>query len=622
MIQVSIADSLHVPEMHAGRATLLFGFAPSRTETESADTTFARMVELSRSGQSGGTLAPPSYTEPSFAPPAADGHRAQDGTSETVSRFESHDSLSGAPADKADRPRGDHVSADRKKAGESKRLPEHDRPTDKPRGDDDLAGAAEARWAGTSKKTSERPARDGGGQAEDPRGTERKIASRSSLPPEATPRERPETEKSDGKGGDGAVSGTNRAADAAEWQSAAGDESPVGEANESSDFDVGAVGPKDRSAGAAGVDASVVDAKKPTTPAHEAVSGRQGQEADQPSGAERSGRTAQHEAAPHKTAGEGTDSRNEEATIAWQETAGPEKAKGLLSEDRKPDGKTIADDSSPRSGGEESVREVIDPKGRARDSADSSRADLRPVDEQTAGTIEVRRRSESGAGGGGAEHDRNDRGPGKGDTAKRAERSAPDLQAGSADRPAAVGGATDGGGGSGEVRDGSLHVRVLDLSPGSRGTEGGPAAAGASWRHELGQSLRTTVPTDVVELARVVRRTAQSGEIRLVLKPEDLGRIRIRLDVSDGRIAGEIHVENTSIRRIVQENLPALERALAEAGLQANGLEVTVSGGDDQEAAADDGSGPRSDTPFGAFEESQVPLRDVVTDDTAISLYA
>jgi flagellar protein FlbC len=94
-------------------------------------------------------------------------------------------------------------------------------------------------------------------------------------------------------------------------------------------------------------------------------------------------------------------------------------------------------------------------------------------------------------------------------------------------------------------------------------------------RH-LQQQLKDFATGDVVRHARFVLKENAGGEIRLLLKPEQLGTVRVRLEVQDNRIAGRIIVENTTVRDAFEQTLSELHRAFREAGLESGSLEVTV----------------------------------------------
>ena len=68
------------------------------------------------------------------------------------------------------------------------------------------------------------------------------------------------------------------------------------------------------------------------------------------------------------------------------------------------------------------------------------------------------------------------------------------------------------------------------------------------------------------------------GEIRLVLKPESLGSVRIRMNVVDNAIEGRIIVDSAAVKHVFDGSVDALRRALTAEGFQMGSLQVSVGG--------------------------------------------
>lgn len=102
---------------------------------------------------------------------------------------------------------------------------------------------------------------------------------------------------------------------------------------------------------------------------------------------------------------------------------------------------------------------------------------------------------------------------------------------------------------------------------------------------EAAQSVRTQgllqrfqerfVP-EVVKQTGIILKGRGAGEIRLVLKPENLGSVRIRLALSESSLEGRIVVDNNSVKELVESSLDNLRNALRQEGFQTAGLEVSV----------------------------------------------
>jgi flagellar hook-length control protein FliK len=80
---------------------------------------------------------------------------------------------------------------------------------------------------------------------------------------------------------------------------------------------------------------------------------------------------------------------------------------------------------------------------------------------------------------------------------------------------------------------------------------------------------------EVVKQTGIILKDGGNGEIRLVLKPENLGSIRIRLTLSESSLEGRIVVDNNSVKELVESSLDNLKNALRLEGYQTN-LEVSV----------------------------------------------
>ncbi len=90
--------------------------------------------------------------------------------------------------------------------------------------------------------------------------------------------------------------------------------------------------------------------------------------------------------------------------------------------------------------------------------------------------------------------------------------------------------------------------------------------------------LRESVNNQIVKQAGIVVKGNGTGEIKLVMKPESLGKVRIQLSLNDNHIAGRIIVENNIVREIFESNLENLYKAFGTGGFENGGIEVSVQG--------------------------------------------
>ena len=91
------------------------------------------------------------------------------------------------------------------------------------------------------------------------------------------------------------------------------------------------------------------------------------------------------------------------------------------------------------------------------------------------------------------------------------------------------------------------------------------------------ERLREMAGSELIRATNLVLRDG-GGEIRLVLKPESLGSVRIRMNLVDNKIEGRIIVDTSAVKQVMDQNIDALSRALTAGGFQTASLEVSVGG--------------------------------------------
>ena len=119
-------------------------------------------------------------------------------------------------------------------------------------------------------------------------------------------------------------------------------------------------------------------------------------------------------------------------------------------------------------------------------------------------------------------------------------------------------------------RDGSVLLRAQAQG---RAPAAAPEAAGRSARPAA--DFQSRFIPEVVKQTGIILKSGGAGEIRLVLKPENLGSVRIRLALSESSLEGRIVVDNNSVKELVESSLDNLRNALRMEGYQTN-LEVSV----------------------------------------------
>ncbi len=157
----------------------------------------------------------------------------------------------------------------------------------------------------------------------------------------------------------------------------------------------------------------------------------------------------------------------------------------------------------------------------------------------------------------------------------------------------------------------ALRAAVADAQPQTNGPAGPGLvqAAGPSTSVELRtagplqapQRHEMPVPLQAVAIEIGMRAMRGAKEFAIRLDPEDLGRIDVKLEVSDaGQVQAKVIVEKVETLQLLQRDARTLERAFDQAGLKttADGLQFTLRdpggqgrNGDDQPSRENRGGG-------------------------------
>ncbi len=94
----------------------------------------------------------------------------------------------------------------------------------------------------------------------------------------------------------------------------------------------------------------------------------------------------------------------------------------------------------------------------------------------------------------------------------------------------------------------------------------------------LDRQLQDKGTQELTKNIRFVLKDHNEGEIKLILKPESLGKVRINLNLNENHIVGKIIVENNSVRQAFLNNMADLTKALEDSGFSSASLDVSVGG--------------------------------------------
>jgi flagellar hook-length control protein FliK len=122
-----------------------------------------------------------------------------------------------------------------------------------------------------------------------------------------------------------------------------------------------------------------------------------------------------------------------------------------------------------------------------------------------------------------------------------------------------------------------VTLRTAGMREGLGETVSRPAPAASFHGQTPLERLREMAGSELVRASSLVLKDG-GGEIRLVLKPESLGSVRIRMNMVDNAIEGRIIVDSSAVKNVVDGSLDALRRALTAEGFQMGSLQVSVGG--------------------------------------------
>lgn len=92
-------------------------------------------------------------------------------------------------------------------------------------------------------------------------------------------------------------------------------------------------------------------------------------------------------------------------------------------------------------------------------------------------------------------------------------------------------------------------------------------ASGSTFQQMLSQQIQFNAP-DFVRAGNIVLQDNNSGSINMILKPENLGNVKINLHLSDNVITGQITVNSKEAFDAFKQNLETLKQAFQNSGFE------------------------------------------------------
>jgi hypothetical protein len=113
----------------------------------------------------------------------------------------------------------------------------------------------------------------------------------------------------------------------------------------------------------------------------------------------------------------------------------------------------------------------------------------------------------------------------------------------------------------------------------SFGSQQAEAGEAGGFEKLLAEQLTGDLSPNIVKQAAIVLRDGGEGTIRLSLKPETLGKVKIHLEMAENKVTGHIFVENEEALRAFEKEIHTLEQAFRDSGFADASLDTALGSG-------------------------------------------
>jgi flagellar hook-length control protein FliK len=120
----------------------------------------------------------------------------------------------------------------------------------------------------------------------------------------------------------------------------------------------------------------------------------------------------------------------------------------------------------------------------------------------------------------------------------------------------------------------NLRGETRGASAGER--DFGSFKASGTFENFLARELQQSLNGEIVRQAQVMLREGGEGTIRLSLKPEFLGKVKIHLEMTENKITGKIVVESGEALRAFEREMQALEQSFRSEGFDGANLSLEL----------------------------------------------
>ena len=180
-----------------------------------------------------------------------------------------------------------------------------------------------------------------------------------------------------------------------------------------------------------------------------------------------------------------------------------------------------------------------------------------------------------------------------------------------------------GDGVTAEVLEGATHPPSRDDAPlptapetsqDTRGAADKPVAPNRDPSGEAPSLAAADRVRFVQRVARAVEAARPDGELRLRLRPPELGSLYLRVRTEEGALAAQIETESPQTRALLAEHLPELRQRLAEMNIRVERFDIEWRGGGADAQPQSFGRQGGSSDGHSAFGQRTIPNREAPQD--------
>lgn len=116
------------------------------------------------------------------------------------------------------------------------------------------------------------------------------------------------------------------------------------------------------------------------------------------------------------------------------------------------------------------------------------------------------------------------------------------------------------------------------------------SATGSTFQQMLSQQIQQNAP-EFAKAGTIILKDQNSGSINMILKPENLGNVKISLQLTDKNISGHIVVQSKEAMEAFKENLDLLRQSFQKNGFENAQLSLSLADSSSQHQFAQNQSG-------------------------------